>query len=315
MKRFLIVLLTLALSLSLCVFAEPETQVTEVIETEADEIEQPAGEEQEADLTLPSENALTDDEQAGESYIEEGFNNDSVVDNANVLSEDEKEALREIFGRIRNEYHVDAALYTAGEMDQDAPWYEAQSIYYQNAYGYGSGNDGILFFNCPVERKYAIFTYGSCEKLFNDAVLDDVEDSVLYYLRNEYFFDSYKTFADKCAYYISDPSRSEEALETMEEEAAAERNKDRNSGLITVGIFALVIAFIMMRSKVRKMNTAVKSDYASNYMKPGSLNLTNSQDLFLYSHTSRVRIQTESRSSGGSSSGGSGGGGGRGGSY
>ena len=36
------------------------------------------------------------------------------------------------------------------------------------------------------------------------------------------------------------------------------------------------------------MKTAVENDYAANYMKPGSMNLTMSRDLFLYSRITKT---------------------------
>ena len=330
MKKIIVLFLALILSLSLSVFAEPEAPVgaapSEVqagtdlnADAQADGVSPEDLAENTEDTDIATEEDAGDlQEVSAEPSSEEGFKNNSVFDGAAILSDEGKDELRRFLGRIRNEYHVDACVYTAEYMNKSDPWYEAQSIYYDNDYGFGEGKDGILLYNCPNARKYAIFTYGSLETLFNDPVLDDVEGTLLYYLRDaEYpseFLNSYTRFFERCEYYIEDPSRAEEAERRRLEAEEAERIKDRNVGLITVGVIALIIAFVMMKSKLAKTNTAVKSDYAADYMKPGSLHLTNSKDLFLYSHTSRVRIQNESRSSG-SSGGGSGGGGGRGGSY
>ena len=60
--------------------------------------------------------------------------------------------------------------------------------------------------------------------------------------------------------------------------------------LIVIGVIAacvllpLLIAYFMMKNKLRKMNTAVSDDYAENYQKSESLNLKVSRDLFLYSN-------------------------------
>ena len=50
----------------------------------------------------------------------------------------------------------------------------------------------------------------------------------------------------------------------------------------------MLIAFWMMKKKLKKMKTAVENDYAANYMKPGSMNLTMSRDLFLYSRITKT---------------------------
>ena len=46
-----------------------------------------------------------------------------------------------------------------------------------------------------------------------------------------------------------------------------------------------VVAFFMMRAKLSQMKTAHKQNYADNYFKRDSLNITRSKDVFLYSNT------------------------------
>lgn len=53
-------------------------------------------------------------------------------------------------------------------------------------------------------------------------------------------------------------------------------------------------------SKLRSdMNTAVKRTEATEYIDRNSFNITNAQDLFMYSNVTRTRIPTETRSGGG----------------
>jgi uncharacterized protein len=68
-------------------------------------------------------------------------------------------------------------------------------------------------------------------------------------------------------------------------------------GLITVGIMSF------------RMKTVRQQAGASDYMRPGSMRLHNSQDIFLYSHVSRTPKPKSTSSSGGGgvSRGGSGG--------
>ncbi len=78
-------------------------------------------------------------------------------------------------------------------------------------------------------------------------------------------------------------------------------------------LLPLLLAFAFMKRKLEKMKTAVKQDYAANYMKPGSMNLALSRDIFLYSTVIKTEKPKSNSSSHTSSSGESHGG--RGGSY
>ncbi|MBR4799450.1 MAG: TPM domain-containing protein, partial [Clostridia bacterium] len=87
--------------------------------------------------------------------------------------------------------------------------------------------------------------------------------------------------------------------------------------LIISLLIALIIAFIVVGSMKKQLTSVKFADQANDYVRPGSLNLTESRDTFLYSAVTRTVRETESRSGGGggshtSSSGSShGGGGGR----
>ena len=75
-------------------------------------------------------------------------------------------------------------------------------------------------------------------------------------------------------------------------------------GVIVMCLLApLLIAFIMMKKKLKKMKTAVENDYAANYIKPGSMNLTMSRDLFLYSRVTKTEKPKSSSETHTSSSG------------
>ena len=53
-------------------------------------------------------------------------------------------------------------------------------------------------------------------------------------------------------------------------------------------IIPAVIAFILMLSKLSQMNTAVKQSGADSYMNRETLSLTTTEDIFLYSRTTKT---------------------------
>ena len=61
-------------------------------------------------------------------------------------------------------------------------------------------------------------------------------------------------------------------------------------GLIIVAALALIIAFAVIGSMKRKLNTARKASNAQDYVKPHSLYLTIREDRFLYTTETRHRV-------------------------
>ncbi len=320
MKKILSLLTAFVLLFSVAVFADPDeepaaAEIPEVTETVPEtEGELPENDGAEESGTVPAEDAEesstvpAQDSEAPVQSLEE--HPESVVDKAELLSEYETENIKKLLDNIREKYNFDACLYIDDYMNADDPWYEANGLYDKLGYGLGENRDGMMLYNCPSERKYAFSTYGSGNEIFNDYVLDRIEPEIVAYLKNNDYYGAFCEFAEQTEIYLRDAS--EGIIYDGAEERAAEKAKNRSSAIAVISIVDIIIAFAMTGAKKRKMNTAVKSDYAANYMKPGSMKLTNSQDLYLYSHTTRTRIERDSsRSSGGSS----GGHGGRGGSY
>lgn len=64
--------------------------------------------------------------------------------------------------------------------------------------------------------------------------------------------------------------------------------------VIAVIVAALVISAVYISGLVKSMNTVRPAPEASNYIVKDSFVLSEQSDRFLYSHTSRVRIQKNS---------------------
>ena len=73
-----------------------------------------------------------------------------------------------------------------------------------------------------------------------------------------------------------------------------------------IGLLIALIVVLVMRAQLKSVKP---QNLANDYLKDGSLNVTEARDLYLYSHISKTKIERES--SGGSSGGSSRGGGGR----
>lgn len=73
-----------------------------------------------------------------------------------------------------------------------------------------------------------------------------------------------------------------------------------------VPLICIVIGVVLGVAVVQGMKAQLKSvrkeRAAANYVRPGSMNLTGKQDLFLYSHVDRVKKETKSSSGGGGGS-------------
>ncbi len=231
------------------------------------------------------------------------FTNPPIVDNAGILSAEEFEELSARLDRIRNEYNMDVAVYTEETMSGFDAESSADDIFDYNGYGAGVNDDGIIFYICSGDRKYHLSTHAEAIEVFHDSNLAYMESCFVSYLSSDNWYSAIEEYADVAEDILWDYANGVGTVE-----------KEGNPLFIIIAalIIPLIIALIMMNGKLKKMKTAVSDNYAANYMKEGSKNITVSRDIFLYSNiirTEKPKNNTSSThtSSSGRTHGGSGG--------
>ena len=213
-----------------------------------------------------------------------------LTDQADLLNPAEEMWLSGELDRISEAYGVDVVIVTLPEM-YGIPvtvladdWYDTQ----------GYGPDGILLLVGMYEREWAISTAGSCITAFTDAGLAYIEDRFLPDLSDGWYGDAFGIFAEQCEAFLKQAaSGSPYDVRNLPKEPFG----FVKHLLIALGIgFAVaLIATGIMRSKLKTVGFCS----ASEYVKEGSMKLTESRDLYLYSHVTRRK--REKSSSGGSS--------------
>ncbi len=204
----------------------------------------------------------------------------AVVDETDILLESELNELNNILLSLRKKYSQDISVVIANELYRETAMESADDIFDYGGYGYGENSDGMLLYICLYPREYYFSTHGSAMKVFNRNGLVYLEEKVVPYLIDDDYYGAIKTYADT----------SEELLE-MAAGGTPYNNRPIKDILIVISLVILipfVIAFSLTFRKLKKMKTANKQEYASNYIKQGSFNITRQGDVFLYSTTTRT---------------------------
>jgi len=228
----------------------------------------------------------------------------NVTDTAGVLSVAQEGELCEALFTLQNKYDmtvlavIDEDFYSHDVGSSAEDWYED----YGHGYGNGSGTDGILFYICVNEREYYFYPHGFGTTAFNDDAIEYLKREVEPHLKDGNYYEAIKTYA-----------RLSDELISMAKEGNPYHETDWGYVAAVIGCaigIPLILAFVMMKIQLSKMNTAVANDYAANYEKPGSYHLDMARDIFLYSRITKIKKENTSSGSGSSSGGGRAGGGG-----
>lgn len=225
------------------------------------------------------------------------FENPSIVDEAGYLMQSECTKLSKDLDDVRKRYNFEVAIYTESDMTSATAEASADDIYDYNGYGAGKNDDGIMLYICSDTREYHFTTHGKGRKYFNSNGLKYLESKVRPHLLEHDYYEAFEAYIET----------TDELLQMAKN--GNPYNKKQYSVKYLIGVIAtcliapLLIAFLMMKRKLKKMKTAVSNNYATNYIKTGSMNMAVSRDLFLYSMITKTERPKSSSGTHTSSSG------------
>ncbi len=205
-----------------------------------------------------------------------------LVDNAGLLSDSERNSLLAKLDSLSESLKCDIAVVTVNSLGGKSAQAYADDFFDYNGYGYGKNDDGVLLLISMEYRDWAISTYGIAHERLSDSDFDSIEDGMLPYLSTGEYYRAFDSFAESC-YDLISPHWG-----TMI--------------VISLAIGA-VIGFIAVTVMKGKLKSVIRRNEASDYVRAGSLHITNSSDIFLYRTVKRVaRPKDEPHSGGGGGS-------------
>lgn len=155
--------------------------------------------------------------------------------------------------------------------------------------------DGILFYVDLTTRQWDICAFGSGKKILTEDVLDLLEEEIQSPLEDGEYAEAFLGFASQMDYVLS-----------LERDGTAyETPFPWVKYLLLALVIGLVVAGISVWVMASKLKSVHRQAAARNYLKDGSLDVTESRDIFLYRTVTRTPRPKESSSSSGGRSNGS----------
>lgn len=217
-----------------------------------------------------------------------------LVDNADILDESEETNLLKKLDEISERQKFDVVVVTVDSLEGKTAEDYADDFYDYNGYGIGNDRDGVLLLISMEDRDYCMTAIGFGNIAFTDAGKDYISDKFLEYLRDDKYVKAFDTYAELCDEFVTQAKKGTpyDGSNMPKEPFPVFRNILIALG---VGIVLSLIIVLLMRSK---MKTVRRQPAASDYMKQGSMDITKSRDLFLYTHLDKKAIPKKTESSG-----------------
>ena len=219
-----------------------------------------------------------------------------LVDNADLLTDSEESTLLSKLNEISERQQADVVVVTADTLDGKTPMDYADDFYDYNGYSFGADKDGVLLLVSLEDRDWWMSTTGYGITAITDAGIEYISEKFLSDLSDGDYADAFTTYAELCDDFFTQ-ARSGQPYDTghMPKQPF---NIARN--LLIALIVGFVIALIATGVMKGKLKTVRFQSAASNYVKANSMNVTESRDMFLYTHVDRRAKPKDTDSSSGS---------------
>ncbi|MBE6588121.1 MAG: TPM domain-containing protein [Ruminococcaceae bacterium] len=203
-----------------------------------------------------------------------------LVDEADVLNSFEEEMLLETLEDVSDEHDMDIVVLTVESLDGEWPEDYADDYYDYNDYS----SDGVLLLICPESGDGHISTSGYGITSITDAALETIFEEISPLLSDGDYAEAFETFALQCDEYIT----MAEDGDPFDYEDLPKEPFNVFKSIVLSLIVGLVIAFVVTLIMKGNLKSVHFNDSASEYVKKGSMNVTQSRDLFLYTRVTRT---------------------------
>lgn len=218
-----------------------------------------------------------------------------LIDEADLLSDSEEARLSALLDSVRARTEMDVVVVTVYSTGMYSPMEYADDFFDYNGYGCGDGRDGVLLLIAMESRDWWISTSGYGIRAFTDAGIDYIGEQILPDLSGGWYADAFTAFAQLCEEFVVQ-ARAGEPYDVHN--LPKEPLNPGSVALISAAV-GLICALIYTGKLKGDLKSVRRQAAARDYVRKGSLQLRQRQDLYLYRNVRRVARQTSS--SGGSS--------------
>lgn len=213
-----------------------------------------------------------------------------LVDDAGLLDNTQYTDILNRLDEISGLYGLDVVIVTTDSTGGKTPMEYADDYFDYHDYS----SDGVLLLVSMEDRDWWISTTGYGIRAFTDAGIEYIGEQIVPYLSDGEYAQAFTEFAELCDQFL----KQAETGAPYDSNNLPKKPFNPLWGLLASAVFGLGSAGIGTGSMKKKLKTVVRKSQANDYVTPGSLQITQSRDLYLYTHRDR---REKAQSGGGSS--------------
>lgn len=210
----------------------------------------------------------------GKGFAEEYYR---LMDMADLLSDSEEATLLRALDEVSERQKLEVVIVTAETLDGSDIVSFADDLYDYCQFGYGTNRDGVLLLISKEDRDWYISTCGYGITAFTDAGIKYIGGQMKSDLSAGNYATAFRTYIEKCDEFISQ-ARTGKPFD----KSSLPRSPMSAIWVSISLIVGIALAVITVGGMKAQLKTVRFQPEAKNYIRDGSLNITQSRDLFLY---------------------------------
>lgn len=233
----------------------------------------------------------------------------AVVDAADLFTPSEEERLASLIEQFRDKHEMDFGIVTTSHSHGDQTQQEiADDLYDEGGYGIGEYANGILYYIDMYERIPYLCTTGEMIDYMTDERIAAAHEAVYSYLAGgEYGAAAEAMIAEVDAYMRRGIPEGQYRYDVLTGERLTSFHKSLTPGEIAVSVIIAAAAALICMGFVKGNYSLSGSTYDYQFRENSTVKVTNEEDVYLRTSTTRTPKAPPPSSSGSSShSGGSG---------
>lgn len=229
------------------------------------------------------------------------------VDDKNLLTQAQARELTAKLDEISERHKFDTvvavvhSLKSGSIKGREARLY-AIDFFEQNGFGFGNDLDGIVLLLATEDRDFGFATTGYGFTAFTDAGQEYLEKLFLPHLKKDNYFEAFMAFADGVDDFVTKAKAGKPYAAGNIPLTYEELMEYRIWSVIGSLLLGWLIALIVVTPWELELRSLRKDFFANVYIREGSMALSRSKDILLFSNvTMSPRVKNDSSSGGGSS--------------
>lgn len=224
------------------------------------------------------------------------------IDDAQLLNDEEAAKLEDLLAAASEKLDIDIVVHTTDSLGG-----KTAMAYTDDYYDYhGYGDDGVILMVSMTERQWWISTAGRCIALIDSDLLGSQFAPLLSIGQ---YYNAFTSFLDGCEMAMEAENNPQmpdswypdtEIQDVYPSEPAKPQPMVPLGVCIVAGVVVGLIAVLVMKGQLKSVRS---QSGAGNYIRTGSLRITQQSDMFLYQNTTR-RAKPQNNNNSGSRSGG-----------